>query len=222
MNKSIHQIYFEPEQKSVLSQYTTPYYNEKLTPFFENDVIVDLYNKQVISNSDYFGILSWRIESKNHLSLTCLNNITEQFNMYGFHNILIRHHVLPMGSAYHQHFGYLFKLLLQNLGLDFDQLSHQVTMGLYQNAIIARKDIYLDYVENWLIPSMHFINNCENLQFQQLLRSDPMYSLYPTGRREKLLAHIGTPHYQYHTFILERLWSVYYYVNQSKISLALL
>lgn len=222
MKKSIYQIYFEPSQKSSLSQFTIPFYNEKLTPFFENDVIIDLYNQKVIHDSDYFGILSWRIESKNHLSLNCLNNITDQYNMYSFNNVLIRHHVLPMGSAYHANFGQLFRKILNNLNINFDQIADKVTFGLYQNAVIAQRDIYLDYVENWLIPSMKFIETCDDLQFQQLLRSDPQYSLYPPGRREKLVEHIGTPHYQYHTFLLERLWSVYYFTNQHKLSLALL
>lgn len=222
MKLSVYQIYFEPEQKQFLSPLTIHYFNDKLSPFFENDVIIDLYNKGRIQEADYFGIVSWRIEQKNHLSLNLLNNINTDANIYGFKNAVIRHHVLPMGSQYHQHFGVLFNQLLINLGLDFNALAPVVTAGFYQNAVIAHRDIYLDYVKNWLIPSMQFIQTCTDQNFQKLLKSDPMYTLYPPGRREKLEAHIGTPHYQYHTFILERLWSVYYQMNLSKIKLCLL
>lgn len=222
MKLNVYQIYFEEEQKRYLSPLTHHYFNEKLSPFFENDVIRDLYETKKIHESDYFGIVSWRIEQKNGLSLNLLKNITEDYNFYGFNSAVIRHHVLPMGSAYHQHFGILFTKVLQHLGIRFNDVAPIVTTGFYQNAVIAHRDIYLDYVENWLLPSMKFIETCDDLQFQQLLRADPMYTLYPAGRREKLMEHLGIPHYPYHTFVLERLWSVYYQLNQPKIRQCLL
>jgi hypothetical protein len=216
MKLKVYQIYFEPEQKAVLSPYTIPYYNDKLSPFFENDVIRDLHDRGEIHDADYFGILSWRIESKNHLSLSSLSQITSNYNFYSFRNTVVRHNVLQVSNICHPMFGYLFDKLLTNLGLNYNDFMH-MDVGLYQNAIIASQEIYLDYYNNWLLPSMKFIENNTDPTFISYLKSDPLYTLYPPGRREKLQQFLGTPWYQYHTFICERLWSVYYVVNFNKI-----
>jgi hypothetical protein len=216
MNKKVYQIYFEPQQRGMLSPYTIPYYNEKLSPFFENDVIKDLYEKGEVHSSDYFGVLSWRIESKNYLSLSLLNNITFDHNLYSFRKTVVNHNVFQVSNICHPKFGYLFDKMLTNLGLSYNDFV-RVEWGLYQNAIIAHRDIYLDYLENWLLPSMKFIETNTDPMFVSYLKSDPLYSLYPPGRREKLQEFLGTPWYQYHTFICERLWSIYFHVNGAKI-----
>ena len=217
MKLSVFQIYFSPEQVSQLSPLTTHYDNDKLTPYFENGVIVDLYNKGKIHEADYFGVLSWRIEQKNNLSLNVLNNITPDHNLYSFRNIVLNHPVIPVGCQYHPAFGPLFKRLMEVLGLDYDRLYRDLHYGYYQNAVIASREIYLDYFHNFLKPCINYIDSCTDQNFLNLLRSDPLYSRYPPGHQQKLMAHIGTPHYQYHTFILERLWSVYVMLNKQKL-----
>lgn len=222
MKLNVHQIYFSPEQQRQLSNITIPYYNQKLTPFFENDVIRDLYNKGSIHESDYFGVVSWRIEPKNRVSLNSLLSVNASHNMYTYRAITQRHHVIPMGSAYHANFGYLFERVLTNLGYNMHDLAPRVDLGLYQNAIIATREVYLDYVENWLLPSMKFMEENTDPTFVATLKSDPHYTLYPPGMRERLHAAFGVSHYCYHTFVLERLWSVYYEINKPKIRLYLL
>ena len=87
-------------------------------------------------------------------------------------------------------------------------------LGVYQNAVIARREIYYDYVQHWLAPSMDFLDRQVNPEYLAKLRSDPGYNSYPPGRQELLRRVIGTPHYQYHPFLLERLWSVYLWRHQ--------
>lgn len=220
---SIYQIYYEPWQLEKLSPLTIPFYNndEKLTPFFENDVIRSLYNNQKIHSSDYFGVLSWRIQEKNNINLEVLRNINNDFNLYTFNNTIARYNVLGVSNQYHPNFLILFSHVIKNLGYSISEFQ-SVDFGIFQNAVIASKEIYLDYAENWLFPSMDFILNNPDPSFQALVKSDPLYSYYPGNVRERLLKNFGTPWYQYHTFLVERLWSMYYFKNKNKISLKLL
>jgi hypothetical protein len=221
---NIYQIYYEPWQVDKLSKHAIPFYNNDiiLTPFFENDVIRSLYNNEKIITDDFFGILSWRIVEKNNINLDIvLNNINNDYNFYTFNNTIGRYNVLQVSSQYHPNFLILFDQIIKNLNYSLNDFSH-VDFGIFQNAVIAKGDIYTDYVNNWLFPSMDFILNNPDPAFQILVKSDPLYSYYPNNVRERLLKNFGTPWYQYHTFLVERLWSMYYHVNRDKISLKLL
>ena len=56
---NIWQIHFDQQTKSNCFHEWNHYDNsDKLTEFFENSVIVDLYNKGEIDRSDYFGVFS--------------------------------------------------------------------------------------------------------------------------------------------------------------------
>lgn len=220
---SIYQIYYEPWQLEKISKLAIPFYNEDkiLTPFFENDVIRKMYNEQKIQQSDFFGVLSWRISEKNNINLEVLKNINNDYNFYTFNNTIARYNVLNVSSQYHPNFLTLFSPILKNLNYSLNDFL-TVDFGIFQNAVIASKEIYIDYVTNWLFPSMDFITNNPDPSFQALVKSDPLYSYYPGNLRERLLKNFGTPWYQYHTFLVERLWSMYYHVNKDKISLKLL
>ncbi len=220
---NVYQIYYEPWQLEKLSPLTVPFYNNDdiLTPFFENDVIRKLYDNQKIHTSDYFGVLSWRIQEKNNIDLQVLNNINSDFNLYTFNNTTARYNVLNVSNQYHPNFLILFSQVLRNLGLSVNEFLN-CDVGIFQNAVIASKEVYLDYVNNWLFPSMDFITNNPDQSFQSLVKSDPLYSYYPGNVRERLMKNFGTPWYQYHTFLVERLWSMYYHKNRDKISLKLL
>src|SRR4029077_13954552 len=52
------------ESKDRLDPGFIPYFNDRISPFFENDVIVELINAQKHSGWDYFGVFSWRFAEK--------------------------------------------------------------------------------------------------------------------------------------------------------------
>jgi hypothetical protein len=67
----VYQIYYDVDQIKYLSPDTLPYYNSKLTVYFENDLIKNFYNQSKIE-ADYFGVLSWRFQEKNRLQFQTL------------------------------------------------------------------------------------------------------------------------------------------------------
>ena len=210
----IAQVYFEDSQRSCLSPLATPVLNSRLSPYFENAVIVRLVREDMFRGVRYSGVLSWRVESKNNFSLARLIKELELgADVYVPRACAVAHDVRNAGDAAHRYFSELFEPILENLGLESGAMQ-KPRLGVYQNAVIARREIYYDYVQHWLAPSMDFLDRQVNPEYLAKLRSDPGYNSYPPGRQELLRRVIGTPHYQYHPFLLERLWSVYLWRHQ--------
>ncbi|MFA6066889.1 MAG: class I SAM-dependent methyltransferase [Candidatus Babeliaceae bacterium] len=61
----IHQIYYNEATKKMLQPLFTPYFNKKFSPYFENQVLIDLCDNGLIDKkNDYVGITSPRISEK--------------------------------------------------------------------------------------------------------------------------------------------------------------
>jgi len=203
----VYQILYQEEQKEHLFLDTIPYFNKDLGLYFENDVILDLYRRGKIIG-DYFGVLSWKARLKNHINNTYLKKLLK----YGFDMFSLtydRHDVFGYGDLCHPGFSTIYKELLEELKLDPDI---KPAIGLYQNAIIARPKIYIDYIENFLIPTLDFFDNCSD-EINELLYADANYR---GVNKERLSKSFGVTHYTLHTFVLERLWSLYYHARRRK------
>jgi hypothetical protein len=123
-----------------------------------------------------------------------------------------RHDVLGYADLCHPGFLTIFRELLETLNIDIDE---RPMIGLYQNAVIAKPDIYLDYVENFLLPTIRFFDSCSD-EIRKMLFKNANYKGVSGDRLEES---IGVGHYTYHTFILERLWSLYYHIRRRKETL---
>jgi len=206
-NLCVYQIFYKEEQKSQLFLDTIPYYNKNLHIYFENEVILKLYQEGKI-RGDLFGVLSWKARKKNHIRRRKLSSmINNRFGMYSF--TYDRHDVLGYADLCHPGFSEIFHELLLSLGLD-PEIKPMV--GLYQNAVIAEPTIYIDYIENFLIPAMEFLDNSSG-EYKRLLYSD---AAYRGISEEKLQEAFGIDHYPHHTFILERLWSIFFQAKRKK------
>lgn len=208
---NVYQIYYEEEQRQHMFLDSIPYFNEELGLYFENNVILDLYQKGKVEG-DYFGVLSWKARIKNKIRKKYLSRlINPKYDMFSF--TYDRHDVLGYANHCHPNFSMIFDELLDYLGVE---LESKPVIGLYQNAIITKPDIYLDYIQNFLIPTIRFFENCSD-EIKHALFSDAEYRGVD---KEVLKNSIGVGHYTYHTFILERLWSVYYHKRRDKESLS--
>jgi hypothetical protein len=58
----LYQIYYNESQKETLNKNCIPYFNDKLTVYFENKIILDLQDE--ICNCKYFGVVSHKFEQK--------------------------------------------------------------------------------------------------------------------------------------------------------------
>jgi hypothetical protein len=60
----VHQCFFDHRFKDRLDPGFIPYFNERVSRFFENDVIVELIRTGKHNSCDYFGVFSWRFSEK--------------------------------------------------------------------------------------------------------------------------------------------------------------
>lgn len=214
----VYQIYYDVEQIKNLSPDTLPYYNSKLTVYFENDLIKNFYNSDKIE-ADYFGILSWRFSEKNNVQFRT-SFIDGKYDMYAFANSAIKQDVFADSVLCHPYFMELFTIVLKNLKID---TNIKPSLGLYQNTIITRTSIYKKYVAEFLIPTMNLLDRFAEkyIDLNQKLWSDAKYK-YDPALTQRLFEQTGKPYYTYHTFICERLWTVFYEIYKSQYSLKIL
>lgn len=203
----VYQIYFDDSQKKHFFKDAIPLKNEQLNNLFENQVILDLFRQEQIKG-DYFGALSWKLRPKNKIPQDNLSSIVVgDFDILTFN--YVRHDVFGYAEKCHPGFRLIIGELLRHLGLN---PKIRPVVGLYQNAIIAKKELYFDFLENYLEPSVSYLKNCPE-RIQKILHSNSGYDPVNIRVAQKTF---GTSYYPYHTFVLERLWSVYFHVNRKK------
>lgn len=218
-NIKIYQIYYNDEQKLSLSNNTIPYYNDKLTVYFENEIIKNLYDE---IDSDYFGVLSWKFNIKNNITFTT-KYIDGKYDMYYFTNNTKDVDVLGIAYKWHPYFKEIFSLILKNLDID---VNIKPTIGLYSNSVIASSDIYKKYIKEYLIPTMELLDTLNGTfkskymnDIREKLWSNSMYH-HKIG--DRLKEHTGKSFYTYHTFLCERLWSVFYEIHKDEFTLKII
>lgn len=213
----IYQIYYNNSQLPKLNKNSIPILNETLTPYFENSIILDTISSMKDVNSlDVVGIFSWKFESKNN----CILKYSD-FGNSGIvipKNVCIRENVISRSNHHHPKFRKLFVDLLENIKIDSSDISN-IQLGVYQNAIYATYQIYLDYVNNYLKTAIQYLDSQKE---NKDLWSDSLYSGYGKNVRERLNNYLGVNYITYHTFLLERLWSVYIYKNSKNLNIQII
>lgn len=79
MKVGIYQIYYSELTGRNIDPAFIPYYNDRRTQFFENDVIMDLYQMGRHKLWDRIGILSWRFMQKTGISGDRLMDIVNAY-----------------------------------------------------------------------------------------------------------------------------------------------
>jgi hypothetical protein len=192
-----------------------PYLNADCTPYFENSVIIDLYNKGLI-DGDYFGVLAPSYLSKIGFLRACkianLTNrsdakISKQLILSTLENVkpdildLMRHephNTIDVANRFHPEFKKYFGYIMHQIGFHYKPKVYQHVN--YCNYQICKPDIYRKYIEQMLIPSIEVMKDMKelwgNAHYSKQLPTD-------------LIAKFGVSHYPYHTFICERLFTVW-------------
>lgn len=210
----IIQIYYDDASKSSCYPEFDHHYNEKCTPFFENKVIVDLVNEGSHRGYQYFGILSGHFKNKM-IHTRDMKRLTPQyiFSKLGETDVVsfFRHHrnsnVVNKAEMFHPGFKRALKNIFNRIGFEAN-LEERTRFTVYQNHFIARSEIYEDYVKNLLEPAIKEMENKDNKELQNIIWQDSKYHKKHT-MSEKLKRELGVPYYPYHTFICERLFSIY-------------
>jgi hypothetical protein len=212
----LYQLFYKDEQKEKLLPFAIPYKTEGLTIFFENDWISKLVSE---SNAEKVGVTSWKLRDKMRarvglrvpLSLEVLNSDYEVLSLTKNSK---KHTMLAHLYHWHPSSKQAMELLWQKLGF---KLCGEVKNPIYQNHYVAKREIYSDYVTNFLNPAMELIKTDEELN--KLMMSESNYGkLNREADIRSVKAKLGINWYPLCPFILERCPSAYFDLKGYKIT----
>lgn len=216
------QIYFQDEQKDSLYDFTTPFKNETLTDYFENQVISDLVPH---SQADLISVCSWRLRQKRgdcyrlpDKELTKEKILNADFDVAILTPRHPNHKPLLMASEWHRIFdsqGNLiatpwddaFSVFKKFLKSDLDiNVPDELTHTIYENHFIAKGKVYQEYVLKCLNPAIAFLDSRPDI-----FKADSGY-IYKKRNQEEVKAYrekSGRQDWPIAPFILERLFSIF-------------
>lgn len=219
----LYQIYYNEETKKFLNPACIPYDNKwyegkEVQPFFENHIILDLFDRGEFKECKYLGILSWQFEQKNPYKLENIVNDIKRFpnmDIYSFYKLHTQPNVWRVAENWH-------KGIIETAQHIFNRFNKRIdlkrinTPTIYQNAHITRISVYQDYVDNWLRPLMEIMSDKNDTWLQDRLFLDTKYK---SGRfsPEVMQKITGVPYYPMHTFICERFFSTYIALNYKSL-----
>ena len=220
-----YQIYYKDEQKETFYPFATPYFNDGLTIFFENEILSRLVSE---NRADRIAVCSWKISHPQYSKVKWnlgwprrIEDITQEilesdYDVLPFTRNSKMHQMLGAASTWHPGFRETLTRIVTGIGKN---MPGEVKIPIYQNAFSAKRDIYQDYVNDYLNPAMELIKNDANVykmatvdsHYTQLMRKD-------CATAEYLQEKIGFPYYPLVPFLLERLFSIYVHNKNIKVT----
>jgi hypothetical protein len=164
----------------------------------------------------YFGVLSHSFFIKNMIQPAAIIDAldTNECDVYAFCGGMRIKNIIDTAENYHPGFRQAMEMIVEAIGLPVD-LKEDTRMICYQNAFIARGRIYQDYVDTVLSPAMEVMRDKSNKPLQHILWKDSNYHRKREPEiKARLIKYLGIDYYPYHTFICERLFSLYMQVNK--------
>jgi hypothetical protein len=217
----LYQIYYNRSQTSELYDFSKPVFSAGLTPYFENQFIAAIVPT---SQADYISVCSWRLRKKRAGAAHYLGGFNkDEFTLEKIEQgmpfdvaILTphspSHRALSMavnwhGRAWLDAFNAL-KPFLKQFGPVPEELEHPI----YENHFIAKREIYQDYVQKWLIPAIDFIG--ENPVF--FVPSGYTQKKRDNEEIQRVHRLLKSSDWPILPFLLERLFS--FYINDKNLN----
>ncbi len=201
-----YQIYFDDCQRSELYDFSIPYLNETLTPYFENSVIAELVPK---SNADLISVCSWRLakkridrsmQLKGQTELTKDKILNADFDIAVLTPVSKSHQAFVMAKSWH---GDAWTNALSELK-KFINVPRELNYPIYENHFIATKEIYHEYIHSCLSHCLDYMSS------RSVFFSDSNYAKRKTeSDRERYFRSTGKKDWPIAPFILERLFSIW-------------
>lgn len=209
----VYQIYYDEGSKEACYPEFEHYENKVCSPFFENSIITKLIAEDRHIETDYFGVFSGNFkhkmtvtrDSQKYSPQIILNSLdTDVVSFFRGHQ---NKNVVNKAELFHPGFKRALINTLNAIGFEVD-LEKDTRFTVYQNHFIARSDIYEKYVNELLEPAIKEMCNTANKELQNIIWQDSNYHKKKT-MPDKLKKELGVPYYPYHTFICERLFSIF-------------
>lgn len=220
----VYQIYFKEEQKELLEAEYTPYYNEECSVYFENQVIKNLITADAHTESEYFGIVSYKLREKIGVVMkerwanrpNIANHSLKEFTPALFETEIESHRPDVMSfqrhpghdsvgyaNQFHPNFSKYFTEIMIRIGIGYAPV--HLENVFYCNYFAAKSEIYEKYVKEMLAPAMEVMNGMPELMGN---------SNYPNALVKELGQRWGISHYPYHAFLCERMFSYFAHINK--------
>ena len=197
LNIDIHGICFKDTQNTEYHRI-----DNKVSTIAEKSYLFE-YN--VILNTpivnEYTGFFSWKFRAKTGMNKRVLFNLLQEKNYTEYEVINLCE---PLPKPYleftelnHKGFMEVFTNICTDLGLKVEEPKHTI----YSNFFIAKKEVFKEYQE--LLKYAIFLLETK---YKTEAWNDSGYKGLP---KERLKEATELEHYTFHTFILERLMSVW-------------
>lgn len=178
---------------------------------FEYNPIIEIINKNLYNVNDYkyIGIFSWKFCNKTGFSEREL-----YYNIDGVHDVYIFvKSIFKNGKEYFDYsfnfHGQVLKELIQYICQDLNiEFTDSPEYAVFSNFYVARYDILKDYVNSYVIPTIDLLET-------KYKESAWLNSKYMNLKPEELFSNTGLTYYPLHSFILERMFSIYLHNNKN-------
>jgi hypothetical protein len=214
-NLKMYSITYDNNQFTEYENYDNSHINtvEQKSYLFEVNPIIDIIDNKIddLKDDDYLGILSWKYSIKMNIPKPLFYKMTKELmasspDVINVSRFKWQHNYLAWTEVQHPGFLEIFEFLCAKLGLKMIE----PTIPIHSNYFIAKKDIYVKYVNEILKPAVELLETDEYLVSKVFNDAN-----YPAGlSKEGLKKYTGLEHYTYHTFVLERLFSVWIENNE--------
>lgn len=171
---------------------------------FEYSAFIDVHTK---IKKDYVGMLSWKFPYKTSLFKKGLISLLEakKYKEYDFVNLTKKHwatgkEFLEFSEKQHPGLLKLLKQVCDKVGLEYYNNPSVVS---YSNFFICKKEVFQDYVQNYVIPALDYMENEAWEEYNQ----DAQYAGGLDSKKLKELT--GMEFYNFPTFVLERMLLMY-------------
>jgi len=218
MAASLTQIIYKEEQRAECYPFANVYFNDKLTIFFENEVILKLVPWTTV---DKIGVCSWKLKQKQRWNVGRPREITKEllesdYEVLSFTKNTHWHQMMAASERWHPGFRLAMHSMCDGLGI---QVPTEVKQPVYQNAFMARYDIYMEYLTNYLVPVIDRITY-DPAVLMEVSKDSRYHELAKTDAapREWLQKQIGMPFYPLCPFLLERLFPIFCHNKKINVS----
>lgn len=215
----LFQIYYDHHQKKDLLEDFIPYMNKKKSMFVENQCIYDIRHDSCIKNASHLGVFSYRFHKKiyskptfktisQHISSNPdVDIFSAKLENYWWSAIREPRPLCFPNQSNMKDLAIPFLKDLADLGVikqsSIDLWTKVYDKSIYCNFWVAKKSVFIDYVDNFLEKVFDLILSYDKNHY--VFSLEKKYGRPPIDWQEST----GFSHYPIITFILERLINLY-------------
>lgn len=208
------QIIWKEEQKANLFPFSIPYFNESLTPFFENTVISKLVKE---TTADKIGVGSPELYKKIGSNVPLARpfeqkHLDSDYDVLSLNRRQRDHKMLWLLDYWHKGSRLTLEMIMQKVGVSVVEVPKH---PIYSNYFVARADIYKEYVTTVLDPAMDLMEN--DLEIRSRCYEDSQYYklTHNPEFKERVKRYMGLDYCPLHTFLCERMFTLF--INSKKL-----